>query len=147
MRPELRVKNMNNRQEINARVIKAAEHALARKGFVSTIDILLGLDFISQTGLHEWKIGKFAFFESLISGNPRRIEYALECFQRWITHKNLATSMSVYRSVGTANKKELRFSKTGNPKTEEAYKTHYVSPELNDQKKEKRVKDKLNQSE
>src|SRR5581483_6583582 len=123
---------MNDRQEINTRVMKAAEHALARKGFVSTIDILLGLNFISQTGLHEWKIGKFAFFESLIQGNPRRVEYALECFQRWVTHKKLTISMSVYRSVGTVNKKELRFSKTGNPKIEEAYRTHYVSSDLID---------------
>jgi len=53
MRPELRAENMNNRQEINARVIKASEHALTRKGFVCIIDILLSLDFISQTGLHE----------------------------------------------------------------------------------------------
>jgi hypothetical protein len=136
---------MSNRQEINMRVIKGAEKALLVKKFVCIIDILLHLDYISDTGLKEWRRERFAFFESIIKANPRDVKFALECFYRWVKTKNLTVSLSVYRSVGSANKIELRFSKSGNQKIEDEYRTHYVATELNDEKKEKRVKEKLNQ--
>lgn len=40
--------------------------------------------------------------------------------------KNLKPSETVYKKWGKGNKIFLRFSKTGSPKIEEAYSTHFV---------------------
>jgi hypothetical protein len=60
----------------------------------------------------------------------------MQLFQSWATVRGLFASPTAY--VGrTPQRQTLRFSRTGNPKIKASYRTHWVSPELSETKRER----------
>jgi hypothetical protein len=43
-------------RSLNTRVIAAAEEALARQGFVTPIDVCLGLGWLRNTNVDDWRL-------------------------------------------------------------------------------------------
>lgn len=66
----------------------------------------------------------------------------MECFRAWARQKDLKPSQTAYLARTRGPKKDLQFSKSGNPEIEDAYRTHYVYPLLAERKQEK-LKEKL----
>ena len=64
-------------------------------------------------------------------GQPRQAVGPMKLFRTWATGRGLVPSETVY-VARTRDRRPLRFSKTGNPDIERAYRTHWVSPELSD---------------
>ena len=131
-----------NRSQIKKHVIQAAESTLYHKHYVSPVDILMGIGYLQPVHLQEWRKGKIPYLESMVQASLGKISFAMKCFRDWAHQKGLKPSQTVYLSRTRGSKKELRFSKSGNPMIEEAYLTHYVSPLLGEKKQEK-LKEKL----
>jgi hypothetical protein len=69
---------------------------------------------------------------------------ATRLFRFWASAKGLSASSTTY--VGrTPQRHPLRFSRSGNPAVEESYRTHWVAPELSDDKR-KRVVEKASRA-
>jgi hypothetical protein len=136
---------MGNRFHINQRVVQSGEAALHHHHYVSSVDILIGIGFLQPVHLQDWKKGKIPNLESVIQGSLGKISFAMKCFRVWAHEKGLKPSQTAYLVRTRGPKRELQFSKSGDPKIEMAYRTHYISPILTERKQEK-LKENLEKS-
>ena len=118
---------MGSLKSIEKRVIQSAEVILFSRGYVSAVDVLVGMGSLQSTHVQDWKNGKIPYLEKVIQGNLHKISFAMKCFRSWALRKNLKPSETVYRLRKKGHKKPLQFSKTNHPPIEKAYRTHYVS--------------------
>ncbi|MBS0349781.1 MAG: hypothetical protein JSR33_01100, partial [Proteobacteria bacterium] len=88
--------------------------------------------------------GKVPYLEKVIQDNLSKISFAMRCYRQWATHKQLKPSQTAYMTQTKTNRRELQFSKSGDPNMGYAYRTHYISPVLSAQKKQK-IQEKLSQ--
>ncbi|MCK1477302.1 hypothetical protein IVB27_21470 [Bradyrhizobium sp. 197] len=125
-----------NRVPLADRVARAAETALAARLVVSSIDILLEIGWLDPEAVERWRRGQIGCLEEVVRTNPPRISEAMRLFRSWAVAKGLSASETVYvaRTVG---RQRLRFSRSGNPAIEASYRTHWVSPELSEKKRER----------
>ena len=109
---------------------------------MSPLDILTGIGFLQPVPLQAWRQGKISNLESVMQGSLGKISFAMKCFRVWAHKKGLKPSQTAYLARTRGSRKELQFSKSGDPGIERAYRTHYVSPVLVERKQEK-LKEKL----
>lgn len=128
--------NPDNRRKLEARVVNAAEAALANKGYVSAIDVLAGIGWLAASHLKRWRTGQLAYLEGSVQANLSRIPEAMRLFRAWASGRRLLPSETTYLAR-TRDRTELRFSKSGDPMLERAYRTHWVSPELSEKKRQR----------
>jgi hypothetical protein len=129
MHPEKRTK-------LADRVIKAAEAALAARNYVSAIDVLVGIGWLDPGAVQRWRQGQVDYLERVVQTNLSRISEAMKLFRSWATGKGLVASETAYVARNPA-RPTLRFSKSGNPKIEQLYRTHWVSGELSKKKRDR----------
>jgi hypothetical protein len=134
--------NPENRRKLETRVTRAAEAALATQGYVSAIDVLLGIGWLAPAHLKEWRTGRLAYLEGSVQANLSRISEAMRLFRAWASGRRLLPSETMYLAR-TPDRRELRFCKSGDPTIERAYRTHWVSPDLSE-KKRQRLRQKAN---
>ena len=125
-----------NRVPLADRVARAAEAALAAQHFVSTIDILVGIGWLDPGAVKRWRLGQIDCLEEVVQADLPRISDAMRLFQSWASVRGMLPSPTAY--VGrTPDRPTLRFSRGGNPAIEASYRTHWVSPELSEKKRER----------
>jgi hypothetical protein len=117
------------RQDLEQRVTRAAEAALAEQRFVSAIDVLLGLGWLAPSHLDQWRQGRFESLESVVQANLSKVMLAMAGFRRWARDRGLNPSETDY-VARTRDRRQLRFSVSGDAAIERAYRTHWVSPDL-----------------
>jgi hypothetical protein len=135
-----RVVNPENRDKLRARVVAAAEAALARAGHVSAIDILSGIGWLDPKTLTRWRQGQLRHLEEGIQTNLSRISEAMKLFRAWALEKGIRPSETAY-VARTARRETLRFSKSGDSNIERFYRTHWVLRDLSE-KKQARIREK-----
>src|SRR5712671_624394 len=123
-----------NPKSLEERVTTAAEKALAARGYVAPIDILLGIGWLDPNTARRWQQGQIERLEDALQTNPTRISEALSLFYSWATTNGLIPSEAQYLAR-TPAQPVLRFSKSGEPGIELAYRTHWMSPELSAKKR------------
>jgi hypothetical protein len=123
--------------KLKNRVVSAAEAALARKQWVSAIDVLTGSGLLAPTHVESWRKGRIDFLERVIQGNLKKISQSMAIFRAWAFHKGLKPSETGYVRTTRGGTMDLRFSKSGDPAIENSYRTHYVSPALSERKQER----------
>ena len=128
--------NPKNRKKLADRVVGAAERALADQKYVSAIDVLLGVGWLNPSTLKDWRLGRVECLEGVIHVNLPRLSEAMRLLRSWAAARRLQPSETHY-VARTAGRQRLRFSKSGNPDIERAYRTHWVSPELSERKRER----------
>jgi hypothetical protein len=111
-----------------------AEEALAQHKFVTVIDVLVGLGWLEQRRLDEWRQGRADSLEAVVVANVAKISTALRALGAWAREQELQPNEAAYVARGRA-RRPLRFSKSGDPSIERAYRTHWVSPELSEAKR------------
>ena len=127
-----------NRVLLDDRVANAAEGALAARHFVCAIDILIGIGWLDPGAVERWRRGQIDCLEEAAQVNPPRISEAMQLFQSWATASGLKASPTTY-VARSPERRTLRFSRSGNLAIEAAYRTHWVSPELSEKKRERLV--------
>ncbi|OAF17628.1 hypothetical protein [Bradyrhizobium neotropicale] len=125
-----------NRVPLADRVAKAAEAALAARHYVSAIDVLVGIGWLDATELARWHRGQIECLEAVVRTNLPRISEAMRLFRSWASARGLLASETAY-VARTPRRQTLRFSRSGNPAIETSYRTHWVSPELSEKKRER----------
>ncbi|MBI5498269.1 MAG: DUF2293 domain-containing protein [Deltaproteobacteria bacterium] len=112
-----------NDEEIRKRVPQLAGEALA-KGFVSSVDVLLALGWLSAEDLRAWREGRIPYLERVVHQNLGKVSTAMRAFHAWAQHSKLKPSLTVYHH----RSHPLRFSKSGDGSIERRYSTHYLRP-------------------
>jgi hypothetical protein len=117
--------------KLERRVGQAASAALAEQKFVSPIDVLTGLGWLPWSAVDRWRQGRVDYLERAVNSNASKISAALEFFRRWAHDQDLQPSETAYLAR-TRERRQLRFSESGDPDVERAYRTHWVSKELSE---------------
>ncbi len=120
---------------IEPRVVRVAEAALVDRGYVSAIDILVGLGWLAPSHVDAWRQGRAPDLESAVSAGPGKISTAINAFERWARQRGLLPSETAY-VARTRDRRSLRFSLNGSPPIERAYRTHWVSPDLSERRRQ-----------
>jgi hypothetical protein len=126
-----------NQSELERRIHRAAEAALARQQYVSAIDMLCGIGLLAPVRVDDWRKGRVDFLERVIQGNLHKISSSMAIFPRWAAEKGLKPSETGYVCRSRGGTVALQFSKGGDPAIEKSYRTHYISPALGVQKEQK----------
>lgn len=124
----------DNGTKLKQRVVQAAEAALAERQFVSAIDVLVGIGWLAPSRVEEWRQGRVEYLERVTQANLAKMSAVMKLFRTWATDLGLVPSETVY-VARTRDRRTLRFSKSGNPDIEHAYRTHWVSPALSEAKR------------
>jgi hypothetical protein len=134
----------HNRKRLDDCVTRAAEAALTRQQYVSPVDVLVGIGWLDPAALERWRKGQVAFLERVVHANLSRISEAMKLFRSWAATKGLTPSETAY-VVRRRSRQALRFSKSGAPSIEKLYRTHWISGELA-QKKRQRLAEKASRA-
>lgn len=116
------LKKKGKKKSPSKQVATVASNIVSKKSYVSTIDLFLGIGWLTQDNLSDWKTGKIPYLERVVTTNLKKISRALKEFRSWAAHAKLKASITVYKHKSC----RLRFSKSGNPNIETAYSTHFV---------------------
>ncbi|OMB94430.1 hypothetical protein A5733_14810 [Mycobacterium sp. NS-7484] len=117
--------------KLEQRVDQAAEMAFEAQRYVSAIDVLLRLGWLTPSHVERWRQGSIDSLDDAIQTNPTKVAAALAALQRWAQERNLKPSETDYVSQ-TRDRRVLRFSGDGDDATERIYRTHWVSPDLDE---------------
>lgn len=121
---------------IEQRVIQAAEATLAEKQYVSAIDVLMRLAWLPPSGVDAWRQGRVPSLETAVTAGLGKISTAMQGFRRWARQRGLEPSETAYVSRAR-DRRPLRFSISGDPAIERAYRTHWVSKKLSERKRQR----------
>jgi hypothetical protein len=110
------------------RIERAVATALKTSKVVTPIDVLVGMQLLKRTDVEDWRRGRVAYLERVINCNLTRLSRLLRILRFHAHDLNLVPSTTDYRRHGKGPKHRLRFTKTGNPRLEVAYATHFVWP-------------------
>jgi hypothetical protein len=77
------------RQNLEQRVTRAAEAALAEQRFVSAVDVLLGLGWLAPSHLDRWRQGRVESLEGVVQANLSKVTVAMAAFRRWARDRGL----------------------------------------------------------
>jgi hypothetical protein len=127
---------------LEERVVRAAEAALADHDYVSALDIFVGIGLLAAVHMRDWRQGRIPCLEQVIQGNLHKISLSMRIFRRWARERGLRPSETAYIARARGPRRELQFSKSGDPGIEQAYRTHFASPELST-KKQERLRERL----
>jgi hypothetical protein len=117
------------RSKLATRVDEAAEAALADHHFVTAIDVLVGIGWLTTPQVDRWRQGQIAYLEQLISANPSKVSAAMAALRQWAQNRGLTPRESAYLA-GSTDHRPLQFAAIGDPIIEAAYRTHWASSEL-----------------
>lgn len=118
-------------RKLDRRVVQVAEATLAERKFVTAIDVLIGLGWLQPRRVDEWRQGRVDYLERVVIASLGKITTAMRCFRGWAKARDLKPNETAY-VARTRGRQSLRFSKSGDPEIERAYRTHWVSPELSE---------------
>ena len=110
------------------RIVRAVDAILARGKVVAPVDVLTGMHLLTPERLEDWRRGRVAYLEKVIVCNLTRLSRLLRILRFHAHDLKLVPSVTVYKRWGKGPKQRLRFTKTGDPKLEEAYARHFVWP-------------------
>jgi len=85
------------RQDLEQRVTRAAETALAEQRFVSAIDVLLRLGWLASSHLDQWRQGGVESLERVVQANLSNVTAAMAAFGRWARDPGVNPSETDYR--------------------------------------------------
>jgi hypothetical protein len=110
------------------RIAYAVEDILQRGKVVIPIEVLMGMGLLTREHIEDWRCGRVPYLEHVINCNLARLGRLLRILRFHAHDLNLKPSLTAYMRWGTGPKQRLRFTKTGDPKLEKAYATHFVWP-------------------
>lgn len=123
-------KTKKKKKTITQSVATAAGNVVSKKGYVSAIDLFIGLGWLTPGQVVDWRKGKIPYLERVVMANLNKLTRTMKEFKAWAIHSKLKPSLTAYKHKGS----HLRFSKSGQKNIEIAYSTHYVLPQPKEEK-------------
>jgi hypothetical protein len=124
------------KSRLEDRVTRAAEATLAEQSYVSAVDVLLRLGWLAPPHLDLWRQGRVECLECMVQASLGKQSTAMRTLRTWAIRRGLTPSETGY-VARTRDRRRLRFSVSGQPDIELAYRTHWVSPDLSVRKAER----------
>ena len=109
-------------------IVRAVGEILSEKRFVAPVEVFVHLKLLSRADLEDWRFGRVPYLEKVIHCNLSNARRILRLLRFHAHDLNLKPSHTAYVKWG--KRSPLRFSKTDDPKLEEAYSRHFISPVL-----------------
>jgi hypothetical protein len=97
------------------------------KGYICSIDVLLGLNYLTRTDYEKWRNGQVECLEKICQTNLSKLTTINKIIRQVATKMKLEPSLTVYNKYGKGPKQRLRFSKSGDFNIEKAYSTHFLN--------------------
>ena len=119
---------MNN-TDLRNKIKLIGKEIIEEKGYLTSIDVLLKLDYLSEKDYENWKFGKVEYLEKVCGVNLKKLSTINKTIREISGQWNLKKSWTAYNKYGKGKKIRLRFSKSGNEQIEQAYATHYINTE------------------
>ncbi len=129
----------NSQRSLESRVVTAAEKALARQGFVTPVDVCLGLGWLQDCNVDDWRHGRADDLEDFLPVHDNRLIDIHVHLYNWATGHGLQRTEAEYISA-TRSRRQLRFLRDGHPLEEAAWRMRWISPDLEDRKRERITK-------
>lgn len=104
------------------KIASAVSRILARQRFVAPVEVFVEMGLLLPEDLIRWKHGQVPRLERVIRCNLTRAGRILRLLRFHTHHLNLKPSITVYQHRGH----RLQFSRSGEPKIEEAWSRHFV---------------------
>lgn len=114
--------------KLYARVVHAVEQILAKGKVVAPVDVLVRMGLLAPKRHEDWRRGRVPYLEKVIDCNLTRLSRLLRILRFHAHDLKLIPSSTAYMRWGNGPQQHLRFTKTGEPKLEEAYARHFVWP-------------------
>jgi hypothetical protein len=116
-----------NRTELTQSIKAAASQALAAKGYIRAVDLLMTMGRLTKTNYECWRSRQTPCLEAVLTGNLSQHQFLLRTLRSHARDElHLKPSRAVYTSWGSGQRVRLQFSKHGSRFLEELYSTHYV---------------------
>jgi hypothetical protein len=109
-----------------ARVVRAVEQILGRGDVVAPGELFTEMGLLAPESLKDWRFGRVPYLERVIRCNLSVASRILRIFSIHGHNLNLRPSITVYVRHGKGRRTPLRFTKSREPKLEEAYSRHFV---------------------
>jgi hypothetical protein len=129
----------NSQRSLESRVVTAAEEALARQGFVTPVDVCLGLGWLQDCNVDDWRRGRADDLEDFLPVHDNRLIDIQVHLHNWATRHGLQRTEAEYISA-TRSRRQLRFLRDGHPLEEAAWRMRWISPDLEDRKRKRITK-------
>jgi hypothetical protein len=126
-------------RSLKSRVVAAAEEALARQGFVTPVDVCLGIGWLQDQNVETWRHGRVSELEYFLPVHDDRLVLVLGHLQEWAAGHRLQRAEAEYVSA-TRDRRQLRFLANGLPDEEAAWQARWVSPGLPELQREQITK-------
>jgi len=127
-----------NKLSLADRVANAAAAALADRHYVNPVDLLIAIGWLDPGAMQRWRRGEIECLEATMQVRPERLAEGLTLLRSWATEHGLTSSPTDY-VARTPQRQALRFSHSGDPAIEAAYRTHWISGALTDKQRERVV--------
>lgn len=110
---------------LNSRVVAAAEVALAQQKYVSAIDVLIGIGWLTSSHVDRWRQGRVPTLAQVAPVDAVKLAAAVAALRRWALDKGLTASPTQYLS-SNRDRAELRFLDGDDAE----FRVHWLSNEL-----------------
>ena len=127
--------NSQNQATLRREIAAAGSAAVARNGYATAIDALLAAGWLRPENVEDWRRGRVPYLERVTVASLPKISAAMRIFRSWAESEGLRPSETAYVSW-TRDRRRLRFSKSGDPNIERAYRTHWLPPKMNERRGE-----------
>jgi hypothetical protein len=126
-------------RSLNSRVVAAAAEALARQGFVTPVDVCLGIGWLHASNVDDWRHGRVDDLVDFLPVRGDKITDLVVCLDSWARERDLERTEAEYISA-TPNRRPLRFFSGAPAAVEAVWRTRWVSRDLPAQKRERITK-------
>ncbi|HYI09856.1 MAG TPA: hypothetical protein VEK57_12400 [Thermoanaerobaculia bacterium] len=108
------------------RIVRVVEEILEKGDVVAPIDVFLRMGLVDEEAIRVWRQGQTPYLERVIRCNLSEASRILRILRMHVHDLKLRPSLTVYVRHGKGRRTPLRFTKTGDPKIEEAYSRHFL---------------------
>lgn len=111
---------------LGRRVAEAAQQALAGHGYVTPLEVLVGIRWLHDTHPGLWRQERVATIEEIAQVDVPHLVEAVRLLEVWAREHGLSATEVEYRSTGK-ERRPLRFTRSADPEIERALRTHWAA--------------------
>lgn len=116
----------NQQDPLLALVAEVVAEILKTGNVVAPLDVLVRLEIIEPAQVDSWRRGGLPYLERGLVSGLSRVGRLLRLIAEHCRALGLSAAPGKYLRRGNGAKRRLRFSKRGDPESEQAYATHFV---------------------
>lgn len=102
---------MNN-LELEKKIRSIISEVTETKGYISSIDVIIKLGYLSLPNYENWRNGKIQYLEKVCTINLSKLTTINKIMHSISKKMNLEQSLTVYNKFGKGKKQKLRFCKS-----------------------------------